>query len=178
MIDLAEKFAVRWHDGQTRDDGTTPYVTHCESVAKLVTAVGGDKAAVAAAWLHDVLEDTDCPPQELALAFGPTVFETVLAVTYKGFAHKAERRAAQLSSAKHMPWRAKLVKLADLTTNMADLIYRPPTWGQVDIEKYAAHLMRMRDALRGTNDQIEQLFDALIERDATFQIIPELLDEA
>lgn len=58
LIADAAAFAAQAHAGQVRKYTGEPYIRHPEAVAKLVQASGGDTAMVAAAWLHDTVEDT------------------------------------------------------------------------------------------------------------------------
>jgi (p)ppGpp synthase/HD superfamily hydrolase len=72
LIKRAESFARSRHLGQFRKgDAQEPYIIHVEEVAQLVNAWGGSENAIAAAWLHDTVED--CPPtsfDEIAQEFG------------------------------------------------------------------------------------------------------------
>lgn len=71
IVELAQQVATEAHDGQFRWDKKTPYITHPASVAVGVIAAvaqwDDDPAshAVAAAWLHDVVEDTDVTLDDL-----------------------------------------------------------------------------------------------------------------
>ena len=59
MIDKAARLAAERHAGQFRKGPAgSPYITHCGEVAALVAEHGGTEAAIAAAWLHDTVEDT------------------------------------------------------------------------------------------------------------------------
>ncbi len=75
----AEAFARDRHAGQTRKGAARePYTVHLEAVAAFTQRHGGDTVALAAAWLHDTVED--CPPtslEELAGLFGPAVAQVV-----------------------------------------------------------------------------------------------------
>ncbi|MFF3371679.1 HD domain-containing protein [Streptomyces sp. NPDC002680] len=71
--------AAFWHEGQRRRSGDA-YVTHCLAVAAIVADLRLPPHVVCAALLHDVLEDTACPPQRIADRFGPEVAELVAAV--------------------------------------------------------------------------------------------------
>jgi guanosine-3',5'-bis(diphosphate) 3'-pyrophosphohydrolase len=70
FIEKARRFAELAHGlvlnsqgelGQRRKGTNEPYTKHLSEVAKLVAESGGDQAQVAAAWLHDVVEDTPIP---------------------------------------------------------------------------------------------------------------------
>ena len=65
LIKSAETFSRSRHAGQFRKgDAQEPYIVHVEEVAELVTVWGGYESAIAAAWLHDTVED--CPPTSFA----------------------------------------------------------------------------------------------------------------
>jgi hypothetical protein len=76
LVLKAAEFAAQKHKGQTRKgrDGS-PYIDHSKSVARVLAEVGGvdDPEILAAAWLHDTLEDTDTTSEELISAFGKRV---------------------------------------------------------------------------------------------------------
>jgi (p)ppGpp synthase/HD superfamily hydrolase len=70
----AYEFAARWHEGQRRKSGDQ-YITHPLAVAEAAAAVHLDCTIVRAALLHDVLEDTDCEPENLRAEFGDEIAE-------------------------------------------------------------------------------------------------------
>lgn len=57
-IQTAKALAYRFHEGQTRADGITPYIEHPKKVAELVEQYGGNDDTICAAWLHDILEES------------------------------------------------------------------------------------------------------------------------
>ena len=67
----ALEFAAARHDGQRRDADSAPFILHPLEVAQLLRGRGYRDAIVAAAVLHDVVEDTDVEPAELERRFGP-----------------------------------------------------------------------------------------------------------
>ncbi|MFM9589187.1 HD domain-containing protein [Streptomyces scabiei] len=75
-VERAHDEAARWHMGQTRRSGD-PYLTHCVAVAAVVADIGMPSTVICAALLHDVIEDTPCPPGRLAERFGPDVARLV-----------------------------------------------------------------------------------------------------
>jgi (p)ppGpp synthase/HD superfamily hydrolase len=74
-------FAARWHEGQTRDTDSIPFLTHPVEVACLLHETGYSDEVVAAGVLHDVLEDTEVERAELEERFGPEVARLVAAVS-------------------------------------------------------------------------------------------------
>jgi len=82
QILLARVIAKAAHSGQVSKDGT-PYILHPEQVAKNVEAAGGDYEMIAAAWLHDVVEDTAITYEDLLEAGVDTdVVTLVMALTH------------------------------------------------------------------------------------------------
>ena len=66
IIEKAKEFAVRAHDGQVRKGAAQePYTVHLEEVARLAAGFGAGEAVIAAAWLHDTVEDCDVSAGDL-----------------------------------------------------------------------------------------------------------------
>ena len=81
---------------------------------------------LAAAILHDTIEDTDTTADELRRLFGKRITDIVLEVTDDKALDKAERKRLQVEHAPHISRRAKLVKLADKICNLRDIAHSPP----------------------------------------------------
>ncbi|WP_236240697.1 HD domain-containing protein [Streptomyces sp. CC228A] len=110
--DQVEALARRAHDGQT-DKAGRPYAEHLQAVADGVRARGGSDEQIAAAWLHDAVEDGALSPRWLADApLAPQVKDMVLALTKRPGEAPADYAARILA----VPG-ALLVKEADLAHN-------------------------------------------------------------
>lgn len=139
-----------------------PYVNHLIEVAHLVAeaTAGEDPMAIAAAVLHDTLEDTDATREELEEHFGTEIASIVAEVTDDKRLTKDERKQHQVDSAPHASRRAKLVKLADKISNLRSMQTSPPAdWKlerKVEYFEWAATVVA---GLRGTNPELEALFD-------------------
>lgn len=81
LIEKARDFAREKHAQQKRNYTGEPYFTHLEEVAGIVERAGLSEAAIAAAWLHDTVEDTDVTIAEICAKFGPDVALMVLDLT-------------------------------------------------------------------------------------------------
>lgn len=81
LISKATMFAVAAHSGQFRKDGITPAVIHAMEASVIVSTITGDQAVMAAALLHDTIEDTDVTPEQIKRMFGDKVFRLVAAET-------------------------------------------------------------------------------------------------
>lgn len=114
--------AARRHRGQMRRDGITPYVAHVYRVAMNVRHVFGcdDPIALAAALLHDTIEDTTSDFDEVAWVAGVEVAEVVAAMTKNMLLPEAEREADYDLRLAQADWRARLIKLADVLDNLLD----------------------------------------------------------
>jgi (p)ppGpp synthase/HD superfamily hydrolase len=118
----AASFAARVHEGQTRSDGETPYFSHCARVAMIVSDLFGcrDDEALAAAFLHDTIEDTKTDFDELEVHFGRTVAGLVACLTKNATLPEAKREADYDFRLARADWRARLIKLADVLDNWSD----------------------------------------------------------
>ena len=129
MTDLvlrAEKFARAAHQGQTRKGAAQePYIVHLEEVAAFVARHGGDDIAVAAAWLHDTVEDCGVAPSEVEAQFGPEVAAVVAELTDDKSLPKPARKAAQLTHAPQKSSRAALCKIGDKWSNVGAVAHSP-----------------------------------------------------
>jgi (p)ppGpp synthase/HD superfamily hydrolase len=90
VINHALAFAAKHHDRQVRKGTKLPYLTHPANVAIILTRYGRTDNAVVAGILHDVIEDCvrdgytrEMLEQRIGDKFGPTILDTVLAVTYR-----------------------------------------------------------------------------------------------
>lgn len=127
LIETARAFALRAHDGQTRKGVLAePYATHVAEVAALVAGWGGDATAVAAAWLHDTVEDCGVTSGTLAQLFGAEVAGLVAELTDDKALPKPERKRLQVVRAPAKSPKAALIKLADKTSNLRSLGLSPP----------------------------------------------------
>ena len=134
LISRAERFARVRHEGHFRKGkAKEPYTNHLEEVASFVRLWGGPENAIAAAWLHDTVED--CPPtssDEICSVFGDTVGSIVAELTDDKSLPKVERKKKQIENAPKKSIDASLVKLADKTSNVGAIGKSPPADWQLE----------------------------------------------
>jgi guanosine-3',5'-bis(diphosphate) 3'-pyrophosphohydrolase len=121
-------FAAERHSAQRRKGpDAAPYVNHLIEVATLVANVGKveDVEVLIAAVLHDVLEDTPTTADEVSERFGPRVCGFVQALSDDKSLPRKRRRELTLQELPSMEALVKIIKLADLSSNIKLL---PPTW--------------------------------------------------
>jgi GTP diphosphokinase / guanosine-3',5'-bis(diphosphate) 3'-diphosphatase len=168
LIARAWNFSADRHAKQRRKgDAQEPYMNHLAEVAELVATAteGRDANLVAAAVLHDTVEDTATLPGELASIFNADVAELVAEVTDDKRLDKAERKRLQVEHALAKTARAKVLKLADKTSNLRSLVKSPPAdWSLERRREYLAWAKEVVQGLRGTNAWLEARFDEAAEQ--------------
>ena len=73
LVSRAEAFAVKMHAGMVRKGTDIPYIVHPREAAQIVASITDDEQVIAAALLHDVMEDCGVTEEELSASFGPRV---------------------------------------------------------------------------------------------------------
>ncbi|MEJ2219546.1 MAG: bifunctional (p)ppGpp synthetase/guanosine-3',5'-bis(diphosphate) 3'-pyrophosphohydrolase [Desulfobacterales bacterium] len=125
-IERAYIYSARVHEGQVRLSGE-PYLSHPLEVAGILAGMKLDPESVAAALLHDVIEDTPATPEEIEALFGPEVLHIVSGVSKLSSLSFGTSQARQAESIRKMflamadDIRVILIKLADRLHNMRTL---------------------------------------------------------
>jgi len=163
LILKATQFAADKHRNQRRKDAeASPYINHPIALANVLANEGGvtDPDVLCAALLHDTIEDTNTTADELRTIFGDEITSVVLEVTDDKSLPKAKRKELQIEHARHASPQAKLVKLADKICNLRDIAATPPAdWDQKRKDQYFDWAKSVIDGVRGTNPQLEAIFD-------------------
>jgi guanosine-3',5'-bis(diphosphate) 3'-pyrophosphohydrolase len=163
LILRAISFAAEKHKNQRRKDAdATPYINHPIGLANVLKHEGkvDDVVVLAAAILHDIIEDTETTADELRAIFGEEVTSIVLEVTDDKSLPKAERKRLQIEHAAHASPKAKLVKLADKICNLRDIATSPPAdWSDDRKKEYFDWAKRVVEGCRGANGALETAFD-------------------
>jgi GTP diphosphokinase / guanosine-3',5'-bis(diphosphate) 3'-diphosphatase len=164
MVLAASAFAAHKHRDQRRKGAdASPYINHPIAVANVLAneAHITDPVTLAAALLHDTIEDTDTTADELAAEFGSEITAIVLEVTDDKSLPKQQRKRLQIEHAATLSDKAKLVKLADKICNLRDISQSPPVdWSAERIAEYFTWAKQVVDPMRGISRTLERLFDA------------------
>jgi len=116
MIEKAQKTAEEAHKGQYRMDGKTPYIEHPKAVVGLLEGVDiQNESTLAAAWLHDCIEDCGLTREYLEKEFGASVASTVQQLT------KDVGREEYNERIMHANYDVQIIKLADTVHNCSNL---------------------------------------------------------
>lgn len=155
--------AHKHRDQRRKDEGASPYINHPIALADILVNEGGvtDHVVLCAAILHDTIEDTETTYEELVGAFGREIADVVAEVTDDKSLDKAQRKLLQIEHAAHASPRAKLVKLADKTSNLRDIAATPPAgWSKERRGEYFDWAGAVVAGVRGANAALDAAFDA------------------
>jgi guanosine-3',5'-bis(diphosphate) 3'-pyrophosphohydrolase len=172
LVVRALGFAAQAHRTQFRKDRETPAINHPIRLLQLLVDVGSvtDPTVLAAAALHDVLEDCEVDFPELEARFGTEVATVVHELSDPPHLDKAAMRAWQVEMAPRLSPAARLVKLADKTVNLNDLVDWPPAgWSAARKASYFDWAAEVVSGIRGTHAALEAAFDAAYARRPVLQ---------
>jgi (p)ppGpp synthase/HD superfamily hydrolase len=177
MIADAELLATAAHGriGQVRKGSGRPYIEHPQRVARAIFDLRDDRISqetVAAAYLHDTLEDTDITEEEILQATNPRTLEIVKELTnpskqfvflpeYKKLprgAVRAMKKKMDRDHLAHVSWDAKVIKLVDRIDNVSDMVGMDRDFCLL----YADESDLLLEALRGTHDGLESALASAI----------------
>lgn len=164
LVLRAAALAVRAHAGQRRKYAPEPYVNHPARVAALVTVRHPEPTLIAAAWLHDVVEDTPVELPAIADAFGPAVAALVAGCTnadHDDTLPRAEKKRRDRARLAAQPVAVKRIKLCDRLDNVRDLGAAPTDFVRLYVGETRALL---REALSGADPELEATLLAWCDR--------------
>lgn len=168
LVARAVLFAAERHADKRRKGARgEPYFNHLAEVAQLVAeaTAGSDPVLVAAAYLHDVIEDTPTTASELRDQFGAEIAGLVAEVTDDKRLSRPEQKKSQVAKGATRSARANLIKLADKISNLNSLANSPPeNWSAAQRREYIDFSAAVVDALRGVNATLEAKFARAAER--------------
>ncbi len=120
-IQIAFDFANEKHKKQLRKGLSIPYMAHIYDVAKILTYNNADETTIIAGILHDTLEDTITTEAEILEHFGKEVLEIVKSETENKTLPYIERKQEKIDELANSSIQTKLVKCADMLSNISDL---------------------------------------------------------
>ncbi len=145
LTEKAKIFATAAHAavGQLRKYTFDPYIVHPIEVAKIVAQVEHTPAMLAAAYLHDVLEDTKTTEAILREEFGDEIVDLVVWLTNVSKPEDGPRRVRKEKDRLHLaqaPAEAQTIKIADLIANTPSIILHDPKFAKTYIPEKKALL--------------------------------------
>ncbi len=123
LIGRAQALATHWHADAIRKVGGEPYIIHPAAVAQMLKDQNFPPEYIAAAWCHDLLEDTGCKPADIERECGPEVLAIVQAVSHdKTIKDWRARKQHYIDQVRQASEGAKAVCCADKIHNAQSLI--------------------------------------------------------
>ncbi len=163
LVMRAAQFAADRHKAQRRRGAARePYINHLLEVAALLSAAtdGRDPELVIAGLLHDLIEDQGVSADDIARRFGVAVAALVLEVTMDKTLPEDERNRAHILHAAHKSPRARMLRIADLTSNLRALRQSPPAdWAVERQREYFRWAHEVVARSRGLSPQLDAAFD-------------------
>lgn len=141
IVRKAQVYAQAAHAavGQKRKYTNEPYIVHPAEVARIVAGVPGSTPdMVAAAWLHDVVEDTGCTFTDIHMAFGieiATLVGWLTDVSRPEDGNRAYRKAIDREHSAAAPAEAQTVKVCDLLSNTKSIVAHDPAFARTYLEE-------------------------------------------
>lgn len=179
LLDRAIVFAVRAHAGTERRGKGFPYIVHPMEAVEIVATMTSDQELLAAAVLHDTVEDTDTTLEQLRQEFGQRVAELVasesdiipedLSKTESWFARKQDAMQRLAAASRD----AKIVALGDKLSNMRAIArdfaaQGEALWNQFNVRDPKAHEWRYRGLVEALSELADtaayQEFRRLVEQ--------------
>lgn len=174
LLDRAIIFAVKAHSGTERRGKGFPYIIHPMEAMEIVATITPDQELLAAAALHDTVEDTDVTIDDIRKEFGDRIASFVQAESVgddEGTWHERKRKAIdRISKASH---EAKIVAMGDKLSNMRAIARDYAVQGDAlwslfhasDPKDHEWHYRGLADALRELSDTAAfQEFESLINQ--------------
>ena len=164
LIDKARAFATRAHRSidQRRKYSLLPYEVHLEAVADIVASVSSDPEMIAAAWLHDTVEDTSVTLNEIKENFGKGVALLVQELTDVSRPEDGNRATRKTIDRHHLARasaRAQTVKLADLIDNCRDICLHDPGFARI----YGAEARALLEVLQAGDKGLHRRARGVLE---------------
>ena len=170
LIQSAYQLADQAHKGQARVSGE-PYIIHPLEVASILVELGMDTETVVSALLHDVVEDTEIPIEQIAKIYGAGIADLVEGVTKLGqipFSSREEQQAENIRKmliAMSKDIRVIIIKLADRLHNMRTMsampIQKQRDKALETMEVYAPIAHRL--GIRAVKEELEDLAIAILD---------------
>jgi (p)ppGpp synthase/HD superfamily hydrolase len=164
IVDKAFVFASAAHAaiGQKRKFSGEDYIVHPIEVASWVRSIKGDENMIAAAYLHDTVEDTDVTLKLIENFFGEDVAELVENLTDISKPEDGNRKVRKEIDRQHTAKasaRAKTIKLADLISNTRDITKQDKNFAVVYMQEKVA----LMEVLKEGNEELYAKAQNLID---------------
>ena len=169
LEEQARRYATKAHAeaGQRRKYTDEPYIVHPAAVAELVRSVTDDEIMLAAAWLHDTVEDTSSTLNDITSHFGAGVAELVEMLTDSHPVEAKNRAARKVAHFRHSALAspaAQTIKLADIIDNTRSIIPFDPHFARVYLVEKRIQIALLTEGNRELWQQASVIIENGIEQ--------------
>ncbi len=169
VVDKARRYASKAHASidQRRKYTNDPYIVHPQAVADIVSSVPHTEEMLAAAWLHDTVEDTSTTLDDINSHFGPQVAELVGMLTNVSLACEGDRIEKKNLDRQHCAKAspaAKTIKLADLIDNLRSLVTHDPDFAKTYLIEKRLMLAVLKEGDATLWLQVEHIINDSLQR--------------
>lgn len=183
LVNRAIRFATEAHQriDHRRKYSNLSYTVHLEQVAEITETVTDDEEMIAAAWLHDVVEDTPATLEDIEREFGDSVAILVRELTdisKPSDGNRAERKALDKAHLAQASARAHTIKLADLIDNCMDITKHDARFARVYVNEMEALLRVLVNADKGLMSRARRTLEKSISQLEKLQVDKEDVDTA
>lgn len=143
------------------------YINHVTEVAELVVVAAGheDENMLTANLFYDVIKDSDATANSVTVLFGEDVTKLVVQLTDPKAVFETARRRAQFEHARHLCEHAKIIKVADKFSNLAEMHRDPPAnWSIEQRHAYLDWSEAVFVVLAGENAALDEIFRDTADR--------------
>jgi len=169
LEEKARRYASKAHaeTGQRRKYTDEPYIVHPAAVAELVRSVTDSEAMLAAAWLHDTVEDTSSTLADIESHFGTEVASLVAMLTDSKQPQAKNRAARKVAHFRHTAQAsgdAQTIKLADIIDNTRSIIHYDPHFARVYLVEKRVQIELLKAGDNGLWQQASTIIESGIEQ--------------
>lgn len=146
LIRRARDYAIEAHGDQKRKYTGEPYWHHCQAVAQTMIRYSADSATIAAAWLHDTIEDTPVTYLGLVTEFGYEIADLVLEVSNVSrriHGTRVMRKRLDLQYIAGASWRGQMIKCGDIDHNIPSIVEHDLDFAQTYVPEKRVMMERM-----------------------------------
>lgn len=164
LEERAQRYASKAHAAadQRRKYTDEPYIVHPAAVVELVRSVSDDEEMLAAAWLHDTVEDTSSTLEDIRTHFGERVMSLVEMLTNQGAVAGQNRIARKLAHFRHTQQAsadAQTIKLADIIDNTRSIIHFDPHFARVYLIEKRVQIRLLTAGHAALHQMAEQIIE-------------------
>lgn len=168
LEECARRYATKAHAeaGQRRKYTDEPYIVHPAAVVELVRSVTANEFMLAAAWLHDTVEDTPTTLGDIESHFGKEVAALVSMLTDSAQPQAKNRAARKVAHFRHTAeasCEAQTIKLADIIDNTRSIIHFDPHFARVYLVEKRVQIALLTDGSRELWQQASTIIEQGIE---------------